>query len=93
MADKGFDIHDLLAPLGVHLNMPPFLDKKRQMPTEQVLTTKKIVKLHVYMKQAIGHEKNYWILRGVLPVTLWDCVNELVYICCMLTNFNPPLVC
>ena len=50
MADKGFDIQDLLAPLGVHLNMPPFLDKKRQMPTEQVLTTKMIAKLHVYVE-------------------------------------------
>ena len=32
MADKGFQIQDLLATLGVRLNIPPFLDSNQQMP-------------------------------------------------------------
>ena len=28
MADRGFDVQDILAPLGVTLNIPPFLDQK-----------------------------------------------------------------
>ena len=31
MADKVFQIQDLLVPLGVHLNVPPFLNSNTQM--------------------------------------------------------------
>ena len=42
MADKGFLIQDLLAPIGVRLNVPPLLQSKSQMPTDDVVVTKKI---------------------------------------------------
>ena len=40
MADKGFDIQDLLAPLGVRLNIPPFLSSDTQFSCEDVVKTK-----------------------------------------------------
>ena len=36
MADKGFDIGDLLVLLGVRMNIPPFLDKQQQMLPDEV---------------------------------------------------------
>ena len=36
IADKGFTIQDLL-PLGVCLNIPPFLGSSSQMPAEDVV--------------------------------------------------------
>lgn len=36
MADKGFQIQDLLAPLGVRLNVQPFLNSKKQMPVANI---------------------------------------------------------
>lgn len=42
MADKGFLIQDLLAPLGVRLNVPPLLESKKQMAIDDVVVTKKI---------------------------------------------------
>ena len=39
MADKGFLIQDLLAPIGVRLNVPPLLQSKSQMPTDDVVVT------------------------------------------------------
>jgi len=41
MADKGFTVKDLL-PVGVHLNIPPFLGSKGQMSTEEVAKTQSI---------------------------------------------------
>ena len=44
MADKGFTVQDLL-PLGVSLNIPPFLGGKGQMTPEEVVQTQQIASL------------------------------------------------
>ena len=54
MADKGFQIQDLLAPLGVRLNVPPFLAGNTQMSEIDVIHTKKIAQLRVHVERAIG---------------------------------------
>ena len=54
MVDKGFLIQDLLAPLGMRLNVPPLLQSKEQIPVNEVLVTKKIAQLRVHVKRAIG---------------------------------------
>lgn len=92
MADKGFQIQDLLAPLGVRLNIPPFLTSNAQMPVGDVILTRKIAHLRIHVERAIGRVKEYHILQNVLSATMWNSINEVVYVCCMLANFNPPLV-
>ena len=62
MADKGFQIQDLLAPLGVCLNIPPFLNSKVQMPVHDVLLTRKIAHLCIHVERAIGQVKDFQIL-------------------------------
>ena len=93
MADKGFDIQNLLAPLGVRLNIPPFLSSNSQFSCEDVLKTKKIAKLRIHVERAIGRIKEFRILNSTIPATMWDSINELIYVCAMLCNFSPPLVC
>ena len=44
MADKGFTIDDVL-PLGVTLNIPPFLGMADQMTAEDVVKTQEIASL------------------------------------------------
>ena len=41
MADKGFQIQDILAPLGVRLNTPPFLAANTQLSADDVMLTSK----------------------------------------------------
>ena len=90
MADKGFDIQDLLAPLGVRLNIPPFLSSDTQFSCEDVVKPKKI---RIHVERAILRFKEFWILRSPIPASMWDSLNELIYVCVMLCNFSPPLVC
>ena len=92
MADKGFLIQDMLTPLGVRLNVPPLLKSDSQMASDDVILTKKIAQLRVHVERAIGRVKNYHILQNVLPAAMWDTINQVIYVCCMLTNFSPPLV-
>ena len=70
MADKGFQIQDLLTPLGVRLNMPPFLTGSAQMSASDVIITKKIAHLRVHVERAIGHVKEFHILKNTLPATM-----------------------
>ena len=53
MADKGFTIEDLL-PLGVVLNIPPFLGQAQQMPPEDEVRTQVIAALRIHVERAIS---------------------------------------
>ena len=52
MADKGFTIDDIL-PLGVFLNIPPFLGMSDQMSAEDVIATQEIASLRIHVERAI----------------------------------------
>ena len=65
MADRGFDIQDELTPLGIRLNIPPFLKGKIQLDKEELIETRRIASLHMHVERAI--EKNYHIFDRVIP--------------------------
>ena len=91
MADKGFDIEDLLVPFGIRLNVPP---KKRgdQLPDEDVLRTQHIARVRIHVERAICRVKNFAIFSKVIPLSLVSSVNQMWTVCCILTNFNGPLI-
>ena len=59
MADKGFDIEDLLRAKGVLLNIPPFLGGNDQFTVQDVLQTKAIANLRIHVERAIRRVKEY----------------------------------
>ena len=67
MADKGFTIQDLL-PLGVSVNIPPFLGSSAQMPANDVVRTQEIASLHIHDERAINKIKNFHIWDGFIPL-------------------------
>lgn len=91
MADKGFLISDLLSAINVALVIPPFLSQRRQFTREEVTATQKIARLRIHVERAIGRIKQYHIFDGVIPLTLLGTINQLWYVCAMLTNFQGPL--
>jgi len=91
MAGKRFTIQDLLIPYDVGLNMPPYLSANSQMVASDVFLTRKIACFRVHVERAIGHIKEFRILQGKIPALMW--ANNMIYVCCMLSNFSPPLVC
>ena len=46
MADRGFDISDIL-PMGVHLNIPPFKGARKQLTADKVQETVHITSVRI----------------------------------------------
>ena len=91
MADKGFTIQDLL-PVGVSLNIPPFLGSSAQMPAEDVVRTQEIASLRIHVERAINKIKNFHIWDGVLPLSLFGIVNQMWTVCIYICNVQDPII-
>ena len=91
MADRGFDISDIL-PAGVTLNIPPFKGSRPQLTAQEVEDTARIASVRIHVERAIGRVKNFHILDGVMPLTLQPLLIQIFSVCCLLTNFQPFLV-
>ena len=91
MAGRGFDIQDELTPLGVRLNIPPFLKGKTQLKKEELVETRRIASLRIHVERAIERIKNYHIFDRVIPASLTNVAEQMVFVCTILTNFMPPL--
>ena len=57
MADRGFTVKDQLSAMGVHLNIPPFLAGRTQLPPEEVKKGRGIASLRIHVERAIGRIK------------------------------------
>jgi len=91
MADRGFDIEEDLIIRGVRLNIPPFLKGKKQFEEHEIIATRRIASLRIHVERAMERIKNFHIFDRVLPATLTDIADRLFFVCCILSNFHPPL--
>ena len=93
MADKGLQIADIV-PLGVTLNIPPFLALRRntQISAEDVVQTQQIAGLRIHVETAINKIKNFIIWKGEIPLSLFSVVNQMWSVCAFLCNTRDPLI-
>ena len=59
---------------------------KQQLSLEEEVETRAIASIR------IERIKNYRILQGIIPNTLHSQMDQVWFICSILTNFLPPLV-
>ena len=92
MADKGFNISDLLVGNCCKLVIPPFLRNKGRFSKRNSKKTSKVVKARIHVERAIARIKDFRILQGAIPISLKDILDDIFTICCAITNLAPPLV-
>ena len=91
MADKGFNITDLLTLKHAHLVIPPGRRGAFQMDKKDVLITKDIANRRIHVEQVIGRIKTFAMLRNEIPINLLHVLDDVFIICCALCNLMPPI--
>ena len=86
-----FRIDDVL-PIGVPLNIPPFLGKYSQMPAKDVVKTQEIASLRIHVEHAINKIKNFHIWDSVIPLSQVGIANQMWSVCAVLCNAQPNIV-
>ena len=93
MADRGFEIQDLLVKSNLILNIPPFKGNKSFLSLEDVVKTQKIAAVRIHVERAIGRVKTkFQIFDRDIPLEMFGCINQMWSVCCLLTNFLGPLI-
>ena len=65
MADRGFTIYEHLTGIEVKLNIPPFMEGRRQLPEAEVCKGRKIASLRR------GRIKQFGIANQIVCVLIW----------------------
>ena len=91
MADKGFNIPDVLAYRQCTLSMPPFEKNGVQMSEKYVKKTSRVANARIYVENAIERLKQFRTLKMELPVTFIPIIDDILACCCILTNLSEPL--
>ena len=88
MADCLFQIQGDLLLHFCNLQVPPCAQTKSQMTKKEVQKTKQISNLQIHVERAINRIKNYRILKGTLPITMMQYVDEILLVCAALCNIK-----
>ncbi|XP_003382392.1 PREDICTED: uncharacterized protein LOC100636353 [Amphimedon queenslandica] len=89
MADKGFNIADVLQRKGITLNIPP-RKHADQLGDRELIETCRIASLRIHIERAFSRVKVLKILNNI-PNNMAGLASEIFFVCAILTNFQPPL--
>ena len=91
LADRGFNIHDLVLEKGATLIIPPFLGKRKQFSREEIINTKIIARSRIHIERFNERLKNFRIVSGIIPSHIRPYLSQLVFVLCNFVNFEEPL--
>lgn len=91
LADRGFNVSDLLEEKNVALNIPAYKTSPQFQP-EEVLETRIIANRRIHVERVINLTKKHMILCNTIPASLWSEINEIVFNANMLCNLKDRVV-
>lgn len=89
--NKGFTIAEYLLIRHAQLHIPSGKRGSKQMQKEDVVKTKEIANLRIFVEQAICRLKTFRILKHEMPILLLDKFDDIVTICAAMCNLYPEL--
>lgn len=88
MADKGFTISKELDALGLRLNIPPFLGKRKRLSGADVQDTQVIAHHRIHVERAIGKVRNFHIFDRKLSIKSAGDINQLWTVGCLISKIH-----
>lgn len=89
LADRGFQIQDLLIHKDITVNIPDFLKRHSgQLEPYQLERSKKISSQRIHVERIIGIGKTYKILSLPLTSNLVPLASRIIFVCFMLVNLR-----
>lgn len=89
MADRGFNVTEELAVLGVTLVVPAYTKGKNQLSQAEVTDSREISCRRIRVEQVIGRMKRFRILKNTVPYFMKDYLDDIVLLIAALTNLMP----
>lgn len=91
MADKGFNIQDVLTIHNAWLIAPP-AKPKNKVSSRTSTATRRVANSRVHVECMIRKLKCFKILRGVIPLTIKSDVTSIIQVCAAIVNLQPCLI-
>ena len=93
MADRGFDISDILGDRGVKVTIPDFKGQGRsQLKKVEGQRSEKIAEARIHVERAIQRIKTYNILNRQIRLSMAHLAEQIFTVCAYLVNFQPPIL-
>lgn len=89
MADRGFNVTEELAVLGVTLVVPAYTKGKNQLSQIEVTESREISCRRIRVEQVIGRMKRFHILKNTVLYFMKDYLDDIVLLVAALTNLMP----
>ena len=92
MADRGFNVQDLLALKDVRLVTPEYMKNRSQLPSSAVSASRKVTAKRIHVERLIGLTKCFGMLRSPLHHSRVPIASELAYVCAFMCNLKRRIV-
>ena len=101
LADRGFDITELVGVMQAKLHIPAFTKGKDQLSTIEVEEMRTIANVRIQVERVIGNvRQKYSILQSTLSIDFvtkrageeYPLINHIIRVCCALCNICDSVV-
>ena len=92
MADRGFNVQDMLATRDIRVVTPAFLKGRSQLSSAEVAISRAITKDRIHVERVIGLTKTYQLLKGTINSSYVQYVSELYYVAAFLCGLRPAIL-
>jgi hypothetical protein len=90
MADRGFNVRDLMLQKKATLNIPAF-SRGATLSSKSVKLSRKIASVRIHVERAIGRMKTFKMLSGILSLKVRFLLNQILTIVAVLCNMQQRL--